>query len=204
MNNSTDAESVLLRMIKSRFPAACLLGRRPAWRGGMFVEGDECMTIVGEDLAVYAEFRPPFGPGGELWPGADLKMRALGIRDRRWELRPTMDEVLSIMVMNSLLEANRDLPVGDEFEALREAAWCRMIWLLDENDDNDSIDFAMSFIRNAKEDEEARMRVMAEKIVRGGSLTPVQDEYSRWRQSRGLMCCNPILKGCTPLRVAQI
>jgi hypothetical protein len=76
--------------------------------------------------------------------------------------------------------------------------------LLDENDVDDSIDFARSFARNAKGDEEGRMRTMAEGIVRSGSLTPVQDAYSRWRRSRGLACCDPILKGCTPLRVVTI
>ena len=204
VTNSMDAESVLLRTIESRFPAACLLGRRPAWRGGLFVEGDECLTLVGEDLMEHAEFRPPFGPGGECWPEADLKMRVLCIRDRHWELHPTMDEVLTAMVLTVLLEADRDLPVGDEFEALREAAWCRRIWLLDENDDDDSIDFARSFVRNARAVEEERMRAMAEGIVRSGSLTPVQDAYSTWRRSKGLTCCDPILKGCTPLRVVQV
>ena len=199
-----DAESVLLRTIESRFPAACLLGRRPAWRGGMFVEGDECLTLVGGDLTVHAEFRPPFGPGGECWPEADLRMGELGIGGRHWELHPTMDEVLTAMVLTVLLEADRDLPVGDEFTALRDVAWCRRIWLLDENDDDDSIDFATSFARSVRRGDHERMRTMAEVIVRSGSLTPVQDAYSDWRRSRGLACCDPILKGCTPLRVVRV
>jgi hypothetical protein len=199
-----DAESVFLRTIDSRFPAACLLGRRPAWRGGLFVEGDECLTLVGEDLTVHAEFQPPFGPGGDCWPEADRLIDELCIRDRHWKLRPTMDEVLAAMTLESLLGADRDLPMGDEFTALRDVAWCRRVWLLDENDVDDSIDFARSFARNAKGDEEGRMRTMAEGIVRSGSLTPVQDAYSRWRRSRGLACCDPILKGCTPLRVVTI
>jgi hypothetical protein len=199
-----DAESVFLRTIESRFPAACLLGRRPAWRGGLFVEGDEQLTLVGVDLRVHAQFQPPFGPGGECWPEADLKMRALGIRDRHWELRPTMDEVLTAISLESRLGVVRDLPTSDEFVAFTDAAWCRRVWLLDENDDVDTVDFARSFVRNARGDEHERMRTMAEGIVGSGSLTPVQDAYSSWRRSRGLACCDPILKGCTPLRVVRV